>query len=85
MLQEIYEQPDSVNRAMNYGSRFETLSNKITSVKLGGMEQYKDFIRPSKNLVIVACGTSYFASQFVMQLVRKLEIFNTVKFRLYNL
>ena len=78
MLQEIYEQPDTINRAMNYGSRLHTLSNKITSVKLGGLEQYKDFIKPSKNLVIVACGTSYFASMFVMNLIRKLQIFNTV-------
>ena len=76
MLQEIFEQPDTINRAMNYGSRLQTISNKITSVKLGGLEQYKDFIKPSKNLVVVACGTSFFASSFVSNLVRKLKIGN---------
>jgi len=80
MLQEILEQTDTINRAMNYGSRLQSVSNKITSVKLGGLEQYKEFIKPSKNLVIVACGTSYFASQFVLHLIRKLEIFNTVNY-----
>lgn len=78
LLQEIFEQPETINRAMNYGSRLQTVSNKITSVKLGGLEQYKEFIKPSKNLVLVACGTSFFASQFVLNLIRKLGTFNTV-------
>jgi len=85
MLQEIFEQPDTINRAMNYGSRLQTISNKITSVKLGGLEQYKDFIKPSKNLVVVACGTSFFASSFVSNLVRKLGTFNTVIFFIYQI
>jgi glucosamine--fructose-6-phosphate aminotransferase (isomerizing) len=79
MLQEIMEQPDTINRAMNYGSRFKPISNKMTGIKLGGLEQYVDFLKNAKNLVIVACGTSYFASMFVANLMRKLEIFNTVQ------
>lgn len=79
MLQEIMEQPDTINRAMNYGSRFKSISNNIFAVKLGGLEQYVDFLKAAKNLVIIACGTSYFASMFVANLMRKLEIFNSVQ------
>jgi glucosamine--fructose-6-phosphate aminotransferase (isomerizing) len=79
MLQEIMEQPDTINRAMNYGSRFKAISNQLFGVKLGGLEQYVDFLKNIKNLVIVACGTSYFASMFVLNLIRKLQIFNTVQ------
>ncbi len=79
MLQEIMEQPDTIDRAMNYGSRFRPISNKLTGIKLGGLEQYVDFLKNSKNLVIIACGTSYFASMFVANLMRKLEIFNSVQ------
>lgn len=79
MLQEIFEQSDTINRAMNYGSRFKTISNNLFGIKLGGLEQYVDFLKNAKNLVIVACGTSYFASMFVANLMRRLEIFNTVQ------
>lgn len=79
MLQEIMEQPDTINRAMNYGSRFKPISNQLFGVKLGGLEQYNDFLRNAKNLVIVACGTSFFASMFVANLMRRLEIFNSVQ------
>lgn len=79
MIQEIFEQPDTVNRAMNYGSRIVTISNQICGVKLGGLEKYANFLKLSKNLLIVACGTSYFASMFVSNLMRKLDIFNSVQ------
>lgn len=79
MLQEIMEQPDTINRAMNYGSRFKTISNHLFGIKLGGLEQYVEFLKNTKNIVIVACGTSFFASMFVSNLIRKLEIFNTVQ------
>jgi glucosamine--fructose-6-phosphate aminotransferase (isomerizing) len=79
MLQEIFEQVDTVNRAMNYGSRFKNLSNDIFGVKLGGLEKYSSFLKLAKNLMIVACGTSYFASMFVSNLMRKFNIFNSVQ------
>ena len=79
MLQEIMEQPETINRAMNYGSRFKSISNNLFVVKLGGLEQYLEFLKSAKNLLIIACGTSYFASMFVSNLMRKLEIFNSVQ------
>jgi len=79
MIQEIYEQPDTVSRAMNYGSRMVNISNQIYGVKLGGLEKYSTFLKLSKNLLIIACGTSFFASMFVSNLMRKLGIFNSVQ------
>jgi glucosamine--fructose-6-phosphate aminotransferase (isomerizing) len=79
MLQEIMEQPDTCNRAMNYGSRFVQISHQFYAVKLGGLEIYSDFLKNAKNLLIVACGTSYFASMYVCNLMRKLDIFNTIQ------
>jgi glucosamine--fructose-6-phosphate aminotransferase (isomerizing) len=79
MLQEIMEQPETINRAMNYGSRFKTISHKFYGIKLGGLEQYVEFLKNAKNLVIISCGTSYFASLFVSNLMRKLNIFNTIQ------
>lgn len=79
MMQEIMDQPETINRAMNYGSRFKTISNKFYGIKLGGLEQYVEFLKNAKNLVIVSCGTSFWASMFVCNLIRKLNIFNTVQ------
>jgi len=79
MIQEIFEQPDTVSRAMNYGSRIVNISNQIYGVKLGGLEKYSNFLKLSKNLLIIACGTSYFASMYVSNLMRKLDCFNSVQ------
>ena len=79
MLQEIYEQPETINRAINFGSRFKTISNSISAVKLGGLEQYSEFLKKAENLIIIACGTSMHAAMFVAVLMRKMNIFNTVQ------
>jgi glucosamine--fructose-6-phosphate aminotransferase (isomerizing) len=78
MLQEIMEQSETINRAMNFGGRFK-ISKKMTSIKLGGLEEHSDMLKSAKNVIIIACGTSYFASMFVCNLLRKLEIFNTIQ------
>ena len=78
MLQEIMEQSETINRAMNFGGKFKN-TKKMTLVKLGGLEEHSDILKSAKNLVIIACGTSYFASMFVANLLRRLEIFNTVQ------
>ena len=78
MMQEIMEQSETINRAMNFGGRFKN-SKKITSIKLGGLEEHADLLKSAKNIIIIACGTSYFASMFVANLLRKLEIFNSVQ------
>jgi len=79
MIQEIFEQPDTINRAMNYGSRFSSISTDIIGVKLGGLENYKDYLKLAKNVLIVACGTSFHAGLYVSHLMRKMNIFNSVQ------
>lgn len=79
MIQEIMEQPETLKRAMNFGSRFRQINNNNFEVQLGGLVQYKDYLLKGKNLMIIATGTSYFASLFVSNLFRKFEIFNTVQ------
>lgn len=73
---EMNDQPDAICRALNYGARFiegEPL------VKLGGLEAHEDSLMEVENLVIGACGTSYYAGQFAEYLMRELEIFPFVQ------
>jgi len=58
MEKEIFEQVDSTLRAISLGGRI--LSN--CDVKLGGLEKYKDELLNINNLLILGCGTSYYAS-----------------------
>lgn len=79
MIQEIYEQPETLKRAMNFGSRFKQIKTDLFEVKLGGLDEYRAYLEKGKNLCIIATGTSYFASLFVVNLIRKMDIFNTVQ------
>ena len=54
---EIYEQKDSCLRAISLGGRL--LSNDM--VKLGGLENHKSQLLQLDNLILLGCGTSYFA------------------------
>jgi len=54
---EIYEQKDSCLRAISLGGRL--LSNNM--VKLGGLEAHKSQLLQIDNLILLGCGTSYFA------------------------
>ena len=74
-IKEITEQPISASAAMNYGGRFVDLKN----VKLGGLESRCDILLPIENLIISGCGTSYYASLFAANIMRKLKSFETVQ------
>ena len=52
MLQEIMEQSETLNRAMNFGGRFNNSSKKLTSVKLGGLEEHSQLLKVIRNMVI---------------------------------
>lgn len=79
MMQEIMEQPETIKRAMNFGSRFKQIKTDLYEVKLGGLEVHKEYIAKGKNLCVIATGTSFYASQFVGNLLRKINAFNTVQ------
>lgn len=57
-VMEMLEQPDAVAKALNYGAR---LMGGKSLVKLGGLEQNEEKLLQIENLVIAACGTSFYA------------------------
>jgi glucosamine--fructose-6-phosphate aminotransferase (isomerizing) len=56
MLKEIFEGPQTVKSA--YLGRLKTAENLV---KLGGLEQVAEQLKKMKRLIILACGTSYYA------------------------
>ena len=56
MLKEIYEAPQTVQSATRGRIRLES-----STVKLGGLESVTEQLRYIDRIVIVACGTSYYA------------------------
>ena len=74
MLKEIMEQPDAVVRAINNGGRIES----ETTVKLGGLDKYKDALDKADHLILLGCGTSYHSGMFAMSIFKSLRTFVTV-------
>jgi glucosamine--fructose-6-phosphate aminotransferase (isomerizing) len=56
MLKEIFEQPESIENAM----RGRIIENEGVS-KLGGLEPVLDRLKNTHQLIIISCGTSYYA------------------------
>jgi len=56
MQKEIFEQPKSVNDCIR-----GRISQDLSSVRLGGLQDYAERIIAAKRLIIVACGTSWHA------------------------
>jgi len=75
MKKEIYEQAESVIRAMNNGGRIKNQS----SVKLGGLDSHKKQLSKINHLVLLGCGTSYNAGLWSIPLFKSLDIFDTVQ------
>ena len=75
MKKEIYEQSESVIRAMNNGGRIKNKS----SVKLGGLDSHRKQLSKIEHLILLGCGTSYHAGLWVVQLFKSLDIFVTVQ------
>jgi len=74
-IKEIYEQPDAALRAINLGGRI--LNNN--KVKLGGLEEHVDKLKNISNLILLGCGTSYFAGQHGVHFFKDLCEFNNVQ------
>jgi len=75
MIKEIYDQLDSCKRAISNGGRLFD-NNKV---KLGGLESSKEKLLKIKNLIILGCGTSYFAGLTSIKYFKELCNFNTVQ------
>lgn len=75
MKKEIYEQANSVLRAMNNGGRIKDES----SIKLGGLDTHREELSKIDHLIILGCGTSYHSGLWVVPLFKSLDIFLTVQ------
>jgi len=56
MLKEIFEQPEAIENAIR-----GRLIGKEGLTKLGGLENIEEELRKIKRIIIIACGTSYYA------------------------
>lgn len=72
---EIYEQVDSSLRAISLGGRL--LSNN--KVKLGGLSEQKEQLLKVENLILLGCGTSYFAGMCGKKYFKDLCKFNSIQ------
>jgi glucosamine--fructose-6-phosphate aminotransferase (isomerizing) len=59
MLKEIFEQPEAVENALR-----GRLNHSEGVAKLGGLESVFDRLLEARHLIIVSCGTSYYAGLF---------------------
>ena len=74
-LKEINEQPNTIMNAINKGGRIKSQSE----VKLGGLERSENILKNINNLIILGCGTSYFAGLYGMYFFKQICNFNTVQ------
>ena len=61
--------------SINKGGRIKNEKN----VKLGGLERHYDILKNINNIIILGCGTSYFAGLYGMYYFKNLCYFNTVQ------
>lgn len=73
-IREINEQPEAISRALGYGGRMHR-----GRVKLGGLQAKQETLAKINHLVIAACGTSLFASQYGAAIMRYLNAFDSVQ------
>ena len=59
MLKEIFEQPEAVENALR-----GRVNHSEGVAKLGGLESVLDGLQKARHLIIISCGTSYYAGLF---------------------
>lgn len=71
-VMEILDEPDCVNKALNYGAR---LMGGKAMVRLGGLDKHEGKLENVDSVILAACGTSHFATKYVEILMRELQCF----------
>ena len=74
MLKEIMEQPESIQKAYNYGGRINN-----NTIKLGGLDQIINITSYIEYIYLIGCGTSYNASLLGEIYLNELNKFVIVK------
>lgn len=67
MLKEIFEQPESVANALR-----GRVNHSEGVAKLGGLEPVLDRLLRARHLIIISCGTSYYAGMFARYIFESL-------------
>lgn len=74
-LKEIWEQPESIERAISFGGR---IVNDY-EVRLGGLIENQELLKIIDNLILLGCGTSYHAGMVGLHYFKDLCNFNVVQ------
>lgn len=74
-LKEIHEQPNVILHALNKGGRIQSPSE----VKLGGLDGCREQLVHVDHLILLGCGTSFFAGQYGVHFFKRLCQFHTVQ------
>lgn len=75
-IKEILEQDETALRAISFGGRID----KNEKVKLGGLDDNKKILKKVANLIILGCGTSYYAGMMGTHYFKDLcSNFNTIQ------
>ncbi len=87
MLKEIFEQPEAVENALR-----GRINHAEGVPKLGGLESVRERLEQARNLIIVSCGTSYYAGLFgryafetLTDLVVETELASEFRYRKLNI
>lgn len=72
-LSEIYEQPETILKSINYGGRIKD------GVHLGGLETYRNKLKTASNLIVLGCGTSYHAGLFGKYKLKMMNNWNSIQ------
>lgn len=73
-IKEIYEQPDSIRRALSFGARLSSNNE----VKLGGLSEHTNELKEIENIIFLGCGTSYHSALIGMHYFKDICGFNYV-------
>ena len=74
LIKEIEEQPKSFLRAIGNGGRLYN-----DEIKLGGMNNYKDELKNTKNIILLGCGTSLNAGYIARYFFKEYNNFNSIQ------
>lgn len=75
MKKEIFEQTDSSLRSISLGGRI--LSNN--KVKLGGLQDYHIELKEIDHIILLGCGTSYYAAKIGGHFMKQFSIFHSIQ------
>lgn len=87
LLKEIYDQPESLRATLR--GRLDTDEDKV---HLGGLNMSDDELRTVKNIIVIGCGTAYYAGlmasyyieQFTSDVTIRPEIASELRYRSFN-